>query len=256
VDYIDGNPTSQVTGSSYSNNGPAYLSTSKVGHPVSSFYGYVFDGIFQDAHDVTDHADQSKNGISPANGAGHFAFKDIDHNDTIDSRDQTFIGNPNPKFTYGYNLNLYYKNFDLGIFLQGVYGNKIFNYWRSYTVFPGAWGAGSQNTWSPTNTGGKLPIYTQDGLNSSNDAQPSSFFVESGSYLRVKNVQLGYTIPKTIKGVSKIRVYVQAYNLFTFTHYSGLDPEINDGNPKNLGVDFGGAYPPSRKILVGVNLGL
>ena len=255
VDYIDGNPGSQITGSSYSNNGPAYLSISKVGHPVSSFYGYVYEGIFQNTQSINDHADQSKNGINSTNGLGHFAFKDINHIDTIDARDETFIGNPNPKFTYGYNLNLYYKNFDLGIFLQGVYGNKIFNYWRSYSVFPGAYGAGSENTWSPSNPNAKLPIFTQDGLNSTNDAQPSSFFVESGSYMRIKNVQLGYTLPK-IKGISRLRLYVQAFNLFTFTHYSGLDPEINDGNPKNIGVDFGGAYPPARKLLIGVNLGL
>jgi TonB-linked SusC/RagA family outer membrane protein len=255
VDYIDGNPSSQITGSSYSNNGPAYLTVSKVGHPVSSFYGYEYEGIFQDGQSITGHADQSKNGITSANGVGHFAFKDIDHNDTIDSKDQTFIGNPNPKFTYGYNLNLYYKNFDLGIFVQGVYGNKILNYWRSYSVFPGKLGAGSTDTWSTTNTSSKLPIFTQDGLNSTNDAQPSSYFVESGSYLRVKNIQIGYTFPK-MKGINRLRFYVQAYNLFTITHYSGLDPEINDGNPKNLGVDFGGAYPPSRKIIVGINLGL
>jgi TonB-dependent starch-binding outer membrane protein SusC len=255
VDYINGIPGAQITGSSYSNNGPAYLSISEVGHPVSSFYGYVYQGIFQDAQSINNHADQSKNGINSTNGLGHFAFKDINHLDTIDARDETFIGNPNPKFTYGYNLNLYYKNFDLGIFLQGVYGNKIFNYWRSYSVFPGKYGAGSTDTWSPSNTNAKLPIFTQDGLNSTNDAQPSSFFVENGSYMRIKNIQLGYTFLK-IKGINKLRFYVQGFNLLTLTHYSGLDPEINDGNPRNIGVDFGGAYPPARKLLIGVNLGL
>jgi TonB-dependent starch-binding outer membrane protein SusC len=259
VDYIDGNPGTQIFGPpggySGNGNGPFDMTASMVGHPVSSLYGYVYQGIFQDQHGITSHAYQGGFGIDSANGLGHLAYKDLDGNDTINAKDQTFIGNPNPKFTYGFNLGLDYKNFDINIFIQGVYGNKILNYWRYYSVFPGRYGAGSTDTWSTSNTNAKLPIYTQDNLNSTNDAQISSYFVESGSYMRLKSVELGYTFPK-IKGITKLRFYVQAYNLLTFTHYSGLDPEVNDGNPKSLGIDFGGSYPPARKFLIGINLGL
>jgi hypothetical protein len=158
-------------------------------------------------------------------------------------------------------LNLNYKNFDLGVFLQGSYGGKIFNYARVQQEFPNSYGnagfgglvVGSLNTWSPTNPNGTLPIFSQS--SSANDLSPSSFFVESGSYLRLKMAQLGYTFGK-IKGVKKLRVYVQAYNLFTITKYSGVDPEVNDGNPTNLGIDYGTAYPISQKFIFGVNMGL
>jgi len=143
--------------------------------------------------------------------------------------------------------------------LQGVYGNKIFNYARLLSELPNGAAAGqgglfpaALNTWSPGNPNGVLPIFTQ-GL-STNDGSPSSFFIESGSYMRVKQVQLGYTV-QHLKGIRRLRIYVQAYNLFTFTHYSGLDPEVNDGDPHNLGIDYGTAYPISKKYLLGVNFG-
>ena len=189
-------------------------------------------------------------GLTAATAPSHVKFKDINNDGKINDDDRTFIGNPHPKFSYGYNLNLYYKNFDLGIFLQGVYGNKIFNYWRAYTVFPGAQGQGADDTWSTTNTDTKLPIWNNT---SSDDIKPSSFFIEDGSYLRLKNVQLGYTFPAS-KAFNKIRLYVQGYNLATFTKYSGIDPEISTGSATNIGVDFGGNYPISKKFIIGVNV--
>ncbi|HWK04726.1 MAG TPA: TonB-dependent receptor [Puia sp.] len=260
VNYIDGIDSDFIAGGYFGSGGGVPLTRSMVGHPVSSFYGYVYDGLFQNAQDVTNHADESLFGITAANGAGHVKYKDLNKDGKIDLRDQAFIGNPNPKFTYGYNLNLYYGNFDLGILVQGVYGNKILNYFHTVTQMPG--GAvsgqggllqGSLDTWTPSNPNAKLPIYSQDkGIN---DLSPSSFFIEDGSYLRVKMLQLGYTIPKN-RAFNRLRIYVQAYNLFTFTHYSGMDPEVNDGDAHNIGVDYGTAYPISMKLLFGVNLGL
>ncbi len=235
------------------------LTRSMVGHPVSEFYGYIQDGIYQSNDEYTTR-NITQPGLSATNAAGHFKFKDISGpngkpDGVIDDKDQTFLGNPNPKFSYGYNLNLYYKNFDLGIFIQGVYGNKIFNYWRSFSRWPGALTTGSLDTWSPSNTKASLPVYTVDGINNSNDNVPSNFFVESGSYLRFKTLQIGYTFPKS-KAFSHLRIYVQAFNLFTITKYSGLDPEVNVGDPGSLGIDYGTQYPMSKKILFGVNLGL
>jgi TonB-linked SusC/RagA family outer membrane protein len=257
IDYINGDSATHIDLATYA---PTHyqLTRNMVGHPVSSFYGYVYNGIYRDSNDVKNSPAQP--GIDPSNGTGHFKFKDLTGPDgkpdnNINADDQTFIGNPNPKFSFGYNLNLYYKNFDFNIFIQGVYGNKIFNYWRSFTEWPGSLTTGSLDTWSPANTNAKLPMYTQDGINNNYDNVPSSFFVEDGSYLRVKTLQLGYTFPKT-KIYDRLRVYVQAFNILTLTHYSGLDPEVNSGDPGSLGIDYGTQYPMSMKILFGVNLGL
>ncbi|HEY2722866.1 MAG TPA: SusC/RagA family TonB-linked outer membrane protein, partial [Chitinophagaceae bacterium] len=235
------------------------LTRNQVGHPVSSFYGYIQTGIFQSGQDYTNYG-VTQPGLDASNAAGHFKFKDISGpngkpDGVIDEYDQTFLGNPSPKFSFGYNLNLYYQKFDLGIFFQGSVGNKIFNYWRVFTQWPGYLDARSLDTWSSTNTSAKLPIFTQDAINSNYDAVPSSFFVEDGSYVRLKTIQLGYTFSPN-KAIKRLRIYVQAFNLLTFTKYSGLDPEVNNGNPGALGIDFGTAYPNAKKILFGLNLGL
>ena len=250
VDYISSDPTAHINGNSYAPTQFA-LTRSAVGIPVSSFFGFIQDGIFQSADEYTKNG-VIHNGLTAATAPGHFKFRDINGDKKINDDDRTFIGNPHPKFSYGYNLNLNYKNFDMGIFLQGVSGNKIFNYWRVNSVFPGATGEGSDDTWSPTNTGAKLPIWNST---TSDDIKPSSFFVEDGSYLRLKSLQFGYTFHAT-KAFSKMRFYIQGFNLATFTKYTGIDPEISIGNATNYGVDFGGNYPISRKIVFGINFGL
>jgi hypothetical protein len=266
VDYIDGDSATFIDLATFA---PTHynLTRSMVGHPVSSFYGYVFNGIYQSVQDVVNSPTQpgistsTSGSTTTTNGVGHFKFKDLTSpgggkpDGNVGPEDQTFIGNPSPKFSYGYNLNLYYKHFDLGIFVQGVYGNKIFNYWRSFSEWPGALGAGSLDTWTPSHTNAKLPIYTQDGINGNNDNVPSSFFVEDGSYLRLKTLQIGYTFPIS-RAFKHLRVYVQGFNLLTFTGYSGIDPEVSNGNPGALGIDFGTQYPNSRKFLFGLNLQL
>ena len=250
--YISPDPAAFISGNNYF---PTHYSMnrSEVGKPVASFFGYVADGIFQSAEEVAAHATQT--GIDktkPETGLGHFRFTDINEDGIINEADRTFIGSPHPKFTFGYNINLFYKQFDLGIFIEGVSGNKIFNYWRAFTQWPGALGAGSDDTWTPENTDAKLPIWEAGGAT---DNVPSSFFIEDGSYVRLKNVQLGYTLSK-IKAFSKFRVYVQAYNLATITGYNGIDPQISTGNPGSVGVDYGGNYPISMKLLFGLNIGL
>ncbi|MEO5891533.1 MAG: SusC/RagA family TonB-linked outer membrane protein [Ferruginibacter sp.] len=250
VDYISNDNAAHIDGGSY---GATHfsLTRSMVGQPVSTFFGFIQDGIFQSADEYTKYG-VAHTGLTAATAAGHFKFRDLNNDHKINDDDRTFIGNPHPKFSYGYNLNLNYKNFDIGIFLQGVSGNKIFNYWRVNTVFPGAQGVGADDTWSSTNTNAKLPVWDNT---SSDDIKPSSFFIEDGSYLRFKSLQLGFTFPAS-KAFSKIRVYAQAYNLATATKYTGIDPEISTGNATNIGIDFGGNYPISRKFIFGINLGL
>jgi hypothetical protein len=259
VNYIDGLPGAFVQGGLFGSNNSTFLTRSVVGQPVSSFYGYVYQGLYRNAADVASHADESSLGITPTNALGNVMYKDLNGDKKIDQSDQTFIGSPIPKFTYGYNLNVSYKSVDLGIFFQGSYGSKIFNYGKAMQEIPnanpglGGLTVGALNTWSPSNPNAPLPIFAQG--SAANTIAPSSFFVESGSYLRLKMAQIGYTLPK-IKGIRKLRVYAQAFNLLTITKYSGQDPEVNDGNPTNLGIDYGTAYPISQKFVFGLNLGL
>lgn len=239
-------------GGSYGSTG-LNLNKSIVGRPVSSFFGLIQEGIFQTNEEYVKNG-VTQPGLTATNAAGHFKFRDINNDKKIDDNDRTFIGSPHPKLSAGYSLNLEYRNFDINIFLQGVWGNKIFNYWRAYTVFPGKQGEGADNTWSSTNTGAKLPIW-DNVSGQTKDAAPSSFFIEDGSYLRVKSLQLGYTFSAN-KYFNKLRAYVQAFNLATFTKYKGIDPEITTGGVGSYGIDFGGNYPLSTKIIFGVNLGL
>lgn len=259
VNYIDGLPGAFIQGGLFGSNNSTFLTRDVVGQPVSSFYGYVYQGLYRTAADIANHATESSLGITSANALGNVMYKDLNGDGKIDQSDETLIGSPIPKFTYGYNLNLTYKSFDMGIFFQGSYGNKIFNYGKAMEEIPnsnpglGGLTVGSLNTWSPSNPNATLPIFAQGSAAVTNS--PSSFFVESGSYLRLKMAQIGYTLPQ-LKGIRKLRVYVQAFNLLTITKYSGQDPEVNDGNPNDLGIDYGTAYPISQKFLIGVNLGL
>lgn len=261
VDFIDGINTDFIQRGAYGSNGAIYLTRSVVGRPVSNFYGYVYEGLYRSQSDISNHATEESLGITADNALGHVMYKDLNKDGKIDQNDQTYLGSPIPKFTYGYNVNFNYKNFDLGIFFQGSYGGKIFNYGRVDQEFPNSYGnaglggiiAGSLDTWSPSNPNATLPIFSQG--SSAKDISPSSFFVESGSYLRLKTAQIGYTFNK-IKSVRKLRVYVQAYNLLTITKYSGIDPEVSDGDPNNEGIDYGTAYPIAQKFVFGVSLGL
>lgn len=239
------------------------------GRPISSFYGYIIDGIMQSEAEVANHArfpgyydSEIIVDGTVMKGVGKFKFRDINNDGIINGEDQTFIGDPHPDFTYGLNINLTYKNLDFTLFGQGVQGNDLFNHTRYWTDFELFQGNRSRrmlyDSWRPDNPDALLPILD------ANDAQsgvPSTYFVEDGSYFRLKNVQLGYTFPESITGKLKatsLRVYVQAQNLFTITSYSGLDPEINlrnynSGSDREIGVDFAG-YPTPRSFIVGLNV--
>jgi TonB-linked SusC/RagA family outer membrane protein len=261
VNYIDGLPGAFIQGGVYGSNGAIYLTRSVVGLPVSQFYGYEYQGLYRTPADVSGHATESSLGITSTNALGNIMYKDLNGDGKIDANDETNLGSPIPDFTYGYSLNLSYKKVDFGLFFQGSYGNKIFDYAEAMQEYPNQNGtgvggllAGSLNTWSPSNPNATLPIFAQNSSVTS-PTPPSSFFVQSGSYLRLKTATIGYTLP-AIKGIRKLRVYAQAFNLLTITKYKGQDPEINDGNPNDLGIDYGTAYPISQKFLFGVNLGL
>ncbi|WP_461146335.1 SusC/RagA family TonB-linked outer membrane protein [Spirosoma pulveris] len=242
----------------YGSRVPAVTLT-QAGLPISSFFGYQVLGIFQTAEEAKAWAP-----YGDYNAVGKFKMADINGDGKIDDADRTVIGSPHPDFTYGINLNLGYKNFDLTIFGNGSQGNKIYNYTRYFTDFNTFQGNRSRralyDSWSKTNPGGTVPI---PDANDQISSRPSSYFIEDGSYFRIKNVQLGYTLPAGLLsklGLSSCQVYVQSQNLLTFTKYQGLNPEISISNNssgdrnRNLGFD-GGYLPASRTLLFGLSVG-
>ncbi len=253
---LNNDPNATVFG--FSTRLPA-ISVTKAGLPIASYYGYIVDGVIKDDAEAASAAK-----FGSYTRAGVFKFRDVNGDGVITAADKTIIGNPHPDFTYGFNLNLGYKNWDLTAFAQGSKGNKIFNYLKYWTDFNTFQGNRSTdmlyNSWKKQGDVAQLPrLNSQDGTSQ----QISTYFVEDGSYMRIKNIQLTYTIPTAI--ISKIKlssaqIYVQGQNLFTFTKYKGLDPDINlrtsgnDNQDIHMGIDEG-AFPVAKSYNVGVRLG-
>lgn len=230
------------------------------GEPVGEFFGYQSIGLYQSAADVSGSPGY------PGAAPGLLKYKDINGDGKIDANDRTFIGNPNPKFTGGFTMNLVYKNFDLNAFFYGVYGNKVVNYVKYWTDFPQVFDGGVAadvvtNSWKPgaDNSHATIPILTRQ-ANLGNTAAFTSYYVENGSFLRLKSLQIGYTIPSDeLKrfGIAKFRIFVLGNNLFTVTKYDGLDPELQNSDLNNntsFGVDFGNYPSNEKRYSVGVQV--
>ena len=225
-----------------------------VGQPMGVYYGYVCDGIFQDEDQVSNHA------IQQGKGVGRLIFRDIDGNGVVDDADRCIIGDPNPDLALGLNLDLNYKDFTLSAFFSGEFGFDIYNTTRRQLEFMHYGGGSSTNhgvdildAWSPTNTGASIPALTM--VDNNNETRMSNYFVEDGSYLKLKYLKLGYQLPKTIAEkiyASSISAFCQVENIFTITGYKGLDPEVMLGG-YGARVDSG-LYPRARTFTLGVNL--
>lgn len=234
----------------------------EAGKPLGFFYGHVTDGIFQSQAEVDAHATQTVHS-NPlrATSAGDIRFKDLNGDGVINNDDREMIGNPWPELEGGITNNLNFRGFDFSAFLQFSLGNDIMN---AFKIYGAQYGSGGDNhttealdRWTPSNPNAKEPraVWGDPNLNT----RYSDRFVEDGSYWRVKNVVLGYTLPdhlvgRAIRGRSA-RLYFQAQNLLTFTDYSGFDPEVNSlGNSStSRGMDFY-ALPQARTLTLGVNL--
>lgn len=224
----------------------------QVGHPVSSFFGYDIVGLFKDNDDV------SKSPAQPSAAPGRFKYRDVNGDGKITPDDRTFIGNPNPDFTYGINLGLNYKAVDFSAILYGSQGNDVFNLVKWYTHFFSGFRSGKSrdllDAWTPQNTDTDIPVIEPTGTFSTSGVT-NSFYVENGSFLKLRSLMIGYTMPASLLqrfGIDKIRLYVQATNLFTITKYSGLDPELM-GSSAGFGIDYGN-YPNTQKtFLFGIN---
>ncbi|UPL49052.1 SusC/RagA family TonB-linked outer membrane protein [Hymenobacter sublimis] len=221
------------------------------GQPFGSFYGYVADGLFQTPEDVRAHATQ--NGAAP----GDIRFKDLNGDKIINAEDRTFIGNPNPDFTYGLNNTLTWGGFDLNVFLQGSQGNDIYNQNR-YILESPLYGTSSGSTrvlgrWTGPGTSNDVPrAVGGDNADPNQNLRVSTYFIEDGSYMRIKTLTLGYSLPQSVMdriAAKQVRVYASAQNLLTLTKYSGYDPEVG-----SRGVDLG-VYPQPRVFLLGLNIG-
>lgn len=233
------------------------LVRNQVGHAVGAFFGYKVIGLFQSADDVAKSPTQTD--AAP----GLFKYQDVNGDGKIDANDRTFIGDPNPKFTYGLNISFSYKNFDFSTFFFGSAGNDIYNETKYFTDFPDFFKGAIRrdvalNSWTPTNTNTSIPMLrTKGGF--STDQVTNSYFISKGSYLRNRQMQVGYVLPSTLLskyGIDRLRIYVQSTNMFTITKYNGLDPELQSSdinNTSGFGQDNGN-YPHTPAYLVGVNL--
>jgi len=226
----------------------------EAGNPIGVWRGYRYLGIFQNQEEIDNNP--ARSGDKP----GYPRYQDTNEDGVITPDDYVIMGNPNPDFTWGFNTTLNYKQLDLNIFIRGVQGNDIRNLQQAEM------GDGVQkinqianiltDSWTPQNPNATRPVIdgNRDFANSYRD---SDYFIEDGSFIRVQNIALGYTLPLMSKFIRKARVYVSAQNPLLFTNYKGFDPEVNNRGQNNLnrGDDYD-AYPRSKTFNVGINLGL
>ncbi len=211
------------------------MTRTEVGREISEFYGRNVIGYTDD---------------------GRFEYEDVNGDGTINDDDRKYIGSPHPDLTYGVNFNFAYKGFDASVFFTGSQGNDIYNYQKIYSDFP-TFTEGNRSTrvldsWTPDNTNASLPALSNSITNA--ETNPNSFFVEDGSYFRLKNLQLGYSFPTGIAekmAMESLRIYVVGTNLFTSTNYDGIDPEVVAFDNLTLGVD-NDLYPRSKIYTIGV----
>jgi len=227
----------------------------QVGQPLGTFYGYRTNGIVQTGDKLSSIPKPSW--ISAPVQPGDRKYVDQNGDGVINGADKVILGNSQPKFTGGFTNTFTYKGFDLLVFLQGSYGGKIFNALKQQleiTTYATNSPAYIANRWTPTNPSNDIPRATV-----APTAVVTDRYIEDASYLRIKTLSLGYTLPNSIASTlhtKKLRIYVAAQNLVTWTKYSGYDPEVNSYEQSNLntGVDFG-AYPTAKTYLVGLNVG-
>ncbi len=224
------------------------------GLPIAYFWGYKTDGIFQNTGEVYQHIGVGGKVLQPQAKPGDVRFVDVNEDGVINEDDRTMIGNPTPDFTFGMNASIEYRQFDLSVLIIGAYGQEVFNGMQRqdlrYTNRPEA----ILDRWTGEGTSTTTPRYTWIDVN--NNYRVSDLYIEDGSYTKVKNVQLGYTLPDHFLsriGSKTWRFYVSMENLFTFTKYSGADPEIGAMSSFDIGIDRG-IYPQARTIRLGTTL--
>ncbi|HLR26437.1 MAG TPA: TonB-dependent receptor [Fodinibius sp.] len=246
----------------------ANVSRTEVGHPIASFYGYQTDGLFQNWDEVYNHAAQNQDPDGGRNEAtaqnftapGDIRYKDLNDDGVINAQDRTYIGSPWPDLTYGLSSNFRYQNVDMSFTLSGSYGNEIYAGWKTWTnasSFFNYYAPDMLNSWDGEGSSNSVP--RMNGSDPNANIRVSDRFVEDGSYVKLKNIQLGYTLPQSLLNkwdFQRIRIYVSAQNLFTITNYDGMDPEVGMNTQEgslDVGIDRG-IYPQPRTITAGLNV--
>lgn len=243
VNFLDG---AGFQASSYS------ITRTMRGQAYNSFYGFKTLGIFQNQAEIEAYTSSEGKLIQPNARPGDFKWADLDGNGTIDASDRTFIGDPTPNWTFGFTVSAAWKNFDATIFGQGVAGNKVFQGLRRLDINNANYSRKALGRWTGEGSSDSYPRLSDNDPNR-NFTNPSEFYLEDGSYLRFKTVQLGYTLPVSLTqkiGIQKTRLYIMGENLLTFTRYSGFDPEIGGGI---MSIDRG-VYPQARSFMLGLNV--
>ncbi|WP_417884555.1 SusC/RagA family TonB-linked outer membrane protein [Zunongwangia sp.] len=255
--YLKNEVTYLGDGGEYLDGGEGFQSSSypitrtAVGQAVNSFFGFKTMGIFQNQQEIDNYTNSGGQVIQPNAVPGDFRWQDTNDDGTISEEDRVFIGNPTPDWSFGITLNAEYKNFDLTVFGQGVAGNQIFQGLRRLDIANANYQKEALNRWTAEGTSNTHPRLTNNDPNR-NYSNPSDFYLEKGDYFRIKNLQIGYTLPEdaiAAIGLKKTRVYVMSENLLTITGYSGYDPEIGGGV---FSIDRG-IYPQARSFMLGAN---
>ncbi len=234
-------------------NSPEFYRASN-GMPIGYFWGFQTAGLFQNQQEINDWIAAGNGILQTAVQPGDVKFVDQNHDGIIDDNDKVNLGNGVPKFTYGFNINLYYKNFDFGLVATGAAGNKIVQTYRNQTNMKANYTTEILDRWTGEGTSNKIPRVTNGNIN----WQFSDLYVHDGDYLRLSNLTLGYNFAPIMnqKWCSQCRLYFQVQNLATFSKYNGMDPEIGYGTSDWVsGIDVG-FYPRPRTFLIGVNLTL
>ena len=229
------------------------VTRTEVGQPISYFYGRNVIGIFQDASEVASHASQV--GAAP----GRFKYEDVNNDGIINDDDRTKLGSPHPDLIFGLNFNFEYKNWDMSMFVNGTLGNEVFDntalFYETPTFFNSNRSTRVLDSWSPSNPDASFPALSETVQNNEFSVS-NSFFVRDGSYLRLRSLQVGYTLPSNIAskiGASFARIYYNCTNLLTLTDFPGLDPDVPTGGTLNIGV-YDSQYPTRSLSSIGVNL--
>ena len=226
------------------------VSITKKGSPIASFYGLIADGLFRTPEEVAVHADQ------PGKALGKIRYRDVNLDGKIDQFDRTIIGNPHPDFIYGINLYSSFRGFDLTLFFDGKQGNDLYNAQRAigdFDYFSFNHNTNTLDAWTPSKSNSNIPALST--LNSNNELQPSSYFVEDGSYIRLKTITLGYNFDNAFTkklGMNKLRFYLVGQNLFSLTSFTGFDYEVSGLSAGGIGV-AGYGIPHTKSMTFGIN---
>ena len=224
------------------------------GYPIAYFYGFESDGIFQNQAEVFQHIGNTGDVLQPRAVPGDVRFVDTNDDGKLNDDDRTMIGNPTPDFTFGLNASIDYKNFDMSMLIVGAYGHELFNGSQRQDLRYTNRTTAILDRWTGEGTSTDTPRYTWIDVN--NNYRVSDLYLENGSYTKIKNIQIGYTLPESVLmriSAATWRFYISVENLYTLTKYTGADPEIGAMSSFDIGIDRG-IYPQARTIRFGTSI--